>query len=158
MSGAGLHSMLLMSVMGKDLIWNIVEVGQILLKSKTLLLKLLIWQKGMDIPRRQCMQTSGIVFGCETLSLPVTISNQDGREERAPGKAPFVSISQLSFIAGKECFVLLLLFPLLGEHRSPCLRVLSKSPNSTSSASTQEACDETAWLCGNLTLGLSLIN
>lgn len=107
------------------------------------------------------MQTSGIVFGCETLSLPITISNQylrDGREERAPGKAPFVSISQLLFIPGKECFVLLLLFPLLGEHRSPCLPELSKYPNSTSSANTQKACDETVRLCGNLTLGLSLIN
>lgn len=93
------------------------------------------------------MQTSGIVFGCETLLLPATVFNQylrDGREERAPGKAPFVSISQLLFIPGKECFVLLLHFPLLGEHTSPCLPVLSKYPNSTSSASTQEAHDETA--------------
>lgn len=113
----------------------------------------------MDIPRRQCMQTSGIVLACETLLLPATVSNQylrNGREERAPGKAPFVSISQLLFIPGKECFILLLLFPLLGGHTSPCLPVLSKYPNSTSSASRQEAHDETG--CGNLTLGLNSFN
>lgn len=46
-------------------------------------------------------------------------------------------------------------FPFLGEHRSLCLPALPKYPNSTSSASTQETYDWTAW---ELTLGLDLVN
>lgn len=71
---------------------------------------------------------------------------RDAREKGGPGKPAFVPVSQLLLTLGKECFVLLLLFSFLCEHRSPCLPAESKYPSSVSSGGTQEASDWTACL------------